>query len=61
MIFAISIFSITFVLTMAYWLTDANFHNSLIRATFIGLAALTIPHILLIDCYKALHRVTKQT
>lgn len=59
MIFAISIFSITFVLTMAYWLTDANFHNSLIRATFIGLAALTIPHILLIDCFKALHRVSK--
>ena len=58
-IFAISIFSITFVWTMAYWLTGANFDNSLIRATFIGLAALTIPHILLIDCFKALHRVTK--
>ena len=61
MTFAISVFSITFVVTMAYWLTDDHFDNSLIRATFIGLAALTIPHILLIDCYKALHRVTKQT
>ncbi len=59
MIFAISVFSITFVLTIAYWLTGDNFDNNLIRATFIGLAALTIPHILLIDCFKALHRVTK--
>tara|TARA_Y100000766_G_C18892731_1_gene599361 strand:- start:294 stop:1112 length:819 start_codon:yes stop_codon:yes gene_type:complete len=57
--FAISIFSITFVLSMAYWLTSANFDNSLIRATFIGLAALTMPHILLIDCFNALHRVKK--
>tara|TARA_Y100001968_G_C19357176_1_gene717817 strand:- start:273 stop:1100 length:828 start_codon:yes stop_codon:yes gene_type:complete len=58
-IFAISIFSIAFVLAMAYWLTSANFDKSLIRVTFIGLAALTTPHILLIDCFKALHRVKK--
>ena len=59
MIFVISIFSITLIVMMAYWLTSVDFNNSLIRATFIGLAALTVPHILLIDFFKALHRVQK--
>jgi Brp/Blh family beta-carotene 15,15'-monooxygenase len=52
------IFITIFVILMAaYALTTSTFDIGIIRATFIGLAALTVPHILLIDVYNGLARM----
>ena len=49
--------SILAILIGAFHFTDNSFDIGIIRATFIGLAALTIPHMLLIDSYKGLERL----
>jgi Brp/Blh family beta-carotene 15,15'-monooxygenase len=49
--------SIFVILMAAYALTTSTFDIGIIRATFIGLAALTVPHILLIDVYNGLARM----
>ena len=49
--------SIFVILMAAYALTTSTFDIGIIRATFIGLAALTVPHILLIDIYNGLIRM----
>ena len=54
---AFSAVSIAAVLTAVPWLATVDLDSGLIRATFIGLAALTVPHVLLIDVYGALKRV----
>ena len=49
--------SILAILIWAFHFTNNSFDIGIIRATFIGLAALTIPHMLLIDGYKGLERL----
>ena len=49
--------SILAILIGAFHFTNNSFDIGIIRATFIGLAALTIPHMLLIDGYKGLERL----
>ena len=54
---AFSAVSVAAVLAAVPWLATVDLDSGLIRATFIGLAALTVPHVLLIDVYGALKRV----
>jgi len=49
--------SILAILIGAFHFTNNPFDIGIIRATFIGLAALTVPHMLLIDSYKSLERL----
>lgn len=49
--------SIAAIAGAAAALQTTSFDAALIRATFIGLAALTIPHMILIDVYGALPRI----
>ena len=48
--------SISTILIMAFHFTTDTFDIGIIRATFISLAALTVPHMLLIDSYKGLEK-----
>ncbi|MAI06777.1 MAG: hypothetical protein CBC47_06625 [Alphaproteobacteria bacterium TMED87] len=52
--------TLLFIFLGAYLFSTNNFDNSLIRLTFISLAALTIPHIILIDFYKGLTLISKK-
>ena len=54
---AFSAVSVAAVLAAVPWLATVDLDSGLIRATFIGLAALTVPHVLLIDVYGALRQV----
>ena len=49
--------SILAILIGAFHFANNSFDIGIIRATFIGLAALTVPHMLLIDSYKGLERL----
>ena len=49
--------SILAIFIGAFHFTNNSFDIGIIRATFIGLAALTVPHMLLIDSYKGLERL----
>ena len=53
--------SLLFIFLGAYLISTNNFDDSLIRLTFISLAALTIPHIILIDFYQGLAKISKKT
>jgi len=48
--------SISSILIMAFHFATDTFDIGIIRATFISLAALTVPHMLLIDSYKGLEK-----
>ena len=55
-ILVFSLFSL-FIIFVAMWVINtSNLTNSLIRATFIGLAAFTAPHFLFIDFFGAIKR-----
>jgi hypothetical protein len=49
--------SIVAILIGAFHFANNSFDIGIIRATFISLAALTVPHMLLIDSYKGLERM----
>ncbi|MBT5911841.1 MAG: hypothetical protein HOH59_03465, partial [Rhodospirillaceae bacterium] len=53
----IAVVSIVLIAIGAYVLRTITFDTGIIRATFIGLAALTIPHIILIDWYSGLNKI----
>ena len=53
----IVVVSIVLIFIGAYMLQTITFDTGIIRAAFIGLAALTIPHIILIDWYSGLNRI----
>lgn len=53
--------SIAAIIAAAIFLQTTNFDNALLRTTFIGLAALTVPHMLLIDLYGALPRISRSS
>ena len=44
----------------AFHFSNQTFDVGIIKATFISLAALTVPHMLLIDSYKGLKRLPTQ-
>ncbi|MGC6472301.1 MAG: Brp/Blh family beta-carotene 15,15'-dioxygenase [Parvibaculales bacterium] len=48
-ILTLSAFTITAILVAAQMLPDLDYANNLLRSVFIGLAALTVPHMLLVD------------
>ena len=50
----ISIFLVVFGLT---WFDNVELHKSLVQSTFIVLAALTMPHMILIDGYQILNKL----
>ena len=53
----ITLISLVIVLYAAWIIPSASLNEGMIRATFIGLAALTIPHFLFIDMYGALKKI----
>ena len=55
----VSIISLLLVISVAWVAAYDNLTNSLIRATFIGLAAFTVPHVLLIDTFGVIRRLYK--
>ena len=52
--------SIVTIVIGAFHFADETFDIGIIKATFISLAALTVPHMLLIDTYKGLKRLQTQ-
>lgn len=48
-IITLSAFVITAILVAAQMLPDLDYTNNLVRSVFIGLAALTVPHMVLVD------------
>lgn len=51
--------SIAAIVIAAIFLQTTSFDSALLRASFIGLAALTVPHMLLIDFYGAVQRIAR--
>lgn len=56
--FLVAGLSIAAILGAAFATTQLRFDDAFVKATFIGLAALTIPHMLLIDGYGVLKRLS---
>ena len=52
--------SILTIIIGAFHFSNQTFDVGIIKATFISLAALTVPHMLLIDSYKGLKRLPTQ-
>ena len=52
--------SILTIIIGAFHFSNETFDVGIIKATFISLAALTVPHMLLIDSYKGLKRLQTQ-
>ncbi len=60
LILGISLISVSLVISVAWFTAYDNLTNSLIRSTFIGLAAFTVPHVLFIDAFGVINQLNKR-
>lgn len=57
----LALVSITAIILAAIFMQPASFSDGLMRSLFIGLAALTVPHMLLIDAFDLVENTKQET